>query len=93
MISGRKTWIDADNAYLTRPLTITINLLRDGVPYASQEVRANPNGEWLYRFENLPKYDLNGVAYTYAITEDQVEGYRAPEYDGYDVTNLALIHI
>ena len=87
VISGRKTWIDADNAYLTRPLTITINLLRDGVPYASQEVRANPNGEWLYRFENLPKYDLNGVAYTYAITEDQVEGYRAPEYDGYDVTN------
>ena len=87
VISGRKTWIDADNAYLTRPLTITVNLLRNGVPYASQEVRANPNGEWLYRFENLPKYDLNGAAYTYAITEDPVAGYREPVYDGYDITN------
>ncbi len=86
-VSGRKTWIDGNNDSLTRPLEITINLLQNGVVYAAQTVRANPNGEWLYSFDELPLNDEAGVAYTYAITEDQVEGYRAPEYDGYDVTN------
>ena len=86
-VAGRKTWIDGDNDYLTRPLEITINLLRNGQAYATQQVRANPNGEWLYSFDGLPKYDLNGGEYTYSITEDQVPGYRAPEYDGYNVTN------
>ena len=85
-VAGVKTWIDGDNVSLTRPLTITINLLRDGTEIAERTVRANPNGEWTYDFGLLPRYDENNRAYTYTITEDAVAGYTTL-IDGFNVTN------
>ena len=85
-VAGVKTWVDGDNVSLTRPLTITINLLRDGTEIAERIVRANPNGEWTYDFGLLPRYDENNRAYTYTITEDAVAGYTTV-IDGFNVTN------
>ncbi len=93
VLSGTKTWVDANNAYATRPASITVNLMR-GIPgqaptvYASQVVRANPQGDWIYTFTNLPKYDQNGVQYVYSVTEEAVAGY-TPEYNGMNIVNRA----
>lgn len=92
-LSGTKTWVDANNAYATRPSSITVNLMR-GIPgqtptvYATQVVRANPQGDWIYTFTGLPKYDQNGVEYVYSVTEEAVAGY-TPEYNGMNIVNRA----
>lgn len=93
VLSGTKTWVDANNAYATRPSSITVNLMR-GIPgqtptvYATQVVRANPQGDWIYTFTGLPKYDQNGVEYVYSVTEEAVAGY-TPEYNGMNIVNRA----
>ncbi len=82
-ISGSKTWNDNDNQDGKRPVSITINLLKNGQPLDSKTVTAADN--WSWTFENLAKYE-NGSLITYVITETTVEGYTA-EFNGYDVTN------
>ena len=83
VVSGSKTWDDADNQDNKRPESITINLLANGKKVASKVVTAK-NG-WKWSFTNLPKYE-NGRRIVYTITEEAVEGYTA-KVDGYDVTN------
>ena len=83
VVSGSKTWDDADNQDNKRPESITINLLANGKKVASKVVTAKDG--WKWSFTNLPKYE-NGRRIVYTITEEAVEGYTA-KVDGYDVTN------
>ncbi|MFC4386692.1 Cna B-type domain-containing protein [Gracilibacillus marinus] len=91
-VEGTKTWKD-DNSE-ERPESITVNLLQNGIVFATKEVTAE--NDWTYSFEELPKYDEEGVAYEYTITEHGVPGYKT-EIDGYDIVNtrseLTSVHV
>ncbi|MCT0016797.1 Cna B-type domain-containing protein [Lactococcus lactis subsp. lactis] len=83
-VTGTKTWADDNNASGHRPNSITVNLLANGTKVASKTVTAADN--WAYNFTNLEKYDTNGVAITYTITEDAIPDY-STSYSGNNITN------
>ncbi|MFS0979083.1 Cna B-type domain-containing protein [Enterococcus casseliflavus] len=85
-VSGRKTWNDNDNHFNTRPESITVKLMRNGEKYAEKNVKADKEGNWTYRFDNLPKYDAEGKAYTYTIQEGKVPDYTT-KINGYNLVN------
>lgn len=70
-----------------RPESISISLLQNGEVIDEQEVSAEFN--WTYRFDELPEFDENGVAYDYTVEEEPVDGYEST-VDGYDITNLRV---
>ncbi|MDD6050318.1 MAG: Cna B-type domain-containing protein, partial [Clostridiales bacterium] len=85
-IVGTKTWNDLENAYKTRPETITLRLMADDVEI--QSVEANAEGEWGYTFTKLPVHTTEGEVIVYTITEDAVTGYDTVyAEDSYDITN------
>ncbi|KAF1296903.1 hypothetical protein BAU15_14465 [Enterococcus sp. JM4C] len=84
-VTGSKTWNDADNQDGVRPEAITVNLLADGEKVASQEVKADKEGNWNYSFTNLPKF-ANGQAIVYSVSEEAVANYTTT-YAGFDITN------
>ena len=82
-VSGRKTWVDYDNKYNSRPESITVRLFADGTEGTSKTVTANDNWKWL--FTDLDKYN-SGTEIVYTISEDTVSGYKS-KVTGYNVTN------
>lgn len=84
-VSGAKIWVDYNNKYQTRPDSITIHLLKDGVEIESKKVTAK--NDWNYAFTNLERYKANGEEYVYTITEDTVEGYSTYTDDNYNTIN------
>ena len=84
-ITVTKTWDDADNQDGKRPESIIVNLLANGEIVASQTVKADEAGNWIYTFKDLPKY-ANGKEITYTVTEEAVEGYET-SVDGFNITN------
>ena len=82
-VAGQKTCDDQNNQDGKRPAAITINLLRNGTRMDSRTV-TEADG-WKWSFDGLDRFE-NGQPVTYAITEDQVEGYSSV-ITGYDVTN------
>lgn len=55
------------------PENIDIMLLQSGVDY---EMKTGTAADaWKFSFINLPKYDVDGKVFTYAIKEMQVSGY------------------
>ena len=85
-VAGTKTWDDYNNKFNTRPESITVKLMRNDKEIGDQIVKADHQGNWTYRFDNLPKYDAEGKAYTYAIQEEKVSGYTT-KVNGYDLVN------
>ncbi|MFB5519861.1 Cna B-type domain-containing protein [Enterococcus casseliflavus] len=85
-ISGTKTWNDYDNKFNTRPESITVKLMENDKEIDKQVVKSDNHGNWTYHFDNLPKYDTEGKAYTYTIQEENVPGYTS-EINGYDLVN------
>ena len=85
-VSGRKTWNDNDNQFNTRPENITVKLMRNGEKYAEKNVKSDNHGNWTYRFDNLPKYDAEGKAYTYTIQEGKIPDYTT-KINGYNLVN------
>jgi hypothetical protein len=83
IISGEKTWDDADNQDGKRPESITINLLANGVVVDTKTV-TEADG-WKWSFEGVNKYE-NGEEIVYSITEETVDGYETT-VDGFNVTN------
>ncbi|ENH95980.1 hypothetical protein J416_13124 [Gracilibacillus halophilus YIM-C55.5] len=81
-IEGTKTW--KNDTEQDRPSSIVVVLYQNGEQYTTKKVTAA--NDWHYRFEDLPKYDENGVAYEYTIDEQEVGGYRST-VDGFDITN------
>ena len=89
-ISGTKIWEDNENAYGTRPTSITVNLIQNGTKIASKEVTAAY--DWKYSFTKLRKYDANGKEYTYTITENPVTNYDT-SVSGYNITNTLKLSL
>lgn len=85
-VSGTKTWNDYDNKFNTRPESITVKLIQNDKEIDKQVVKSDNHGNWTYRFDNLPKYDAEGKAYTYKIQEENVPEYIS-EINGYDLVN------
>ncbi len=87
-IEGSKVWKDHDNWGGMRPESITVNLYADGEKVGSQVVKAeqaDENGNWIFRFSDLPKYK-DGKGITYTINEEPVKWY-TPEVNGTTITN------
>lgn len=74
-IKGEKFWKDNNNID-NRPESITLHLTQNGDRIAEQVVKPNADGKWLYSFADLEKYDAQGLAYNYTISEDAVFGYQ-----------------
>ncbi len=84
-ISGQKIWGDGENKNKTRPESIVVKLMQDGVEYAVKSVTESDN--WSYTFENVPVYRNNaGDQYEYSIEEEPVNGY-ITRYDGNNIIN------
>ena len=95
-ISGTKTWNDIGNKFNTRPGSITVNLLADGEEVKDVTIKPDGNGDWKYKFENLPKYNSKGQVINYTISEDRVNNYNYPPTyteteNGYDIENSTNI--
>ncbi|SES30675.1 Cna B-type domain-containing protein [Salisediminibacterium halotolerans] len=82
-VRGKKTWLDEDES--NRPEEIEVNLEQNGEVIDKQEVTAEDS--WTYVFNELAKYDDEGEAYSYSVSEEVVEGYET-DVDGYDITNV-----
>ncbi len=84
-ISGEKTWNDEWNRYSTRPESVIIKLLQDGIEYRRCEVTGDNN--WKYKFEDVPIYKNDNLEeYEYTVEEVKVPGYD-DTYNGCNVTN------
>ena len=82
-VKGTKTWEDNNNQDGKRPDRITVNLLADGAPVATQEVTETDG--WTYTFKDLPKFK-EGKEIVYTITENTVDNY-VTKIDGFNITN------
>ena len=85
-IEGEKTWADANNQDGKRPEKITVNLLADGETYKTQEITPDAEGNWTYKFEQVPEIKADGTKIVYTVNEEAVTGYETA-VDGYNITN------
>ena len=84
-ISGNKIWKDNDNIANTRPDSITVYLLANGVRIDSQVV--TKENQWKYSFKNLNKYD-QGREIQYTVEEKPVSMYESSNVENsYDIVN------
>ncbi len=89
-VQGIKIWHDSDNAYGTRPESITVKLLANGNVIKEKRVKADENGDWKFVFEDLEEYDSEGVKIEYTINERAVPRY-LPEIKGTTIINTLLV--
>lgn len=87
IIEGEKTWKDKGMEQY-RPDYITVNLYSKEVskPVETLQVKPDKDGNWLYTFDNLPKYDENLIEIEYFIEEEQVDSYES-KVNGYNIEN------
>ena len=70
-ITGTKTWKDGGRTH-TNSADIVLTLKRKSAKQGSAEETVNATPAWngnTYRYDNLDKYDADGYAYTYTVTE------------------------
>lgn len=85
-VSGEKIWEDENNKYQKRPNSITINLFKNGKKLDVKTVSKGENGSWIFKFDQLEKYDEAGELINYTISEEIVEGYTS-SIEGTTITN------
>ncbi|MBQ3278925.1 MAG: Cna B-type domain-containing protein, partial [Clostridia bacterium] len=73
-----KIWNDGNNRDGSRPASITVRLLANGVEVASAQVMAQSG--WVYIFTGMPKFDDEGKTITYTVLEDAVARYKTDIY-------------
>ena len=84
-VSGQKTWIDEENKNNTRPESIVVKLMQDGVEYTKKIVTESDN--WSYTFEDIPAYRNNEKEeYEYTVVEEPVSRYTT-RYEGNNIIN------
>lgn len=93
-VSGTKTWHDAQRTGRPADLTLTLHQKLDGseedwaVVENAEPVWTNQEYDvWSYSYDNLPKYDADGVLYLYKVEETVPDGYdgvRSPAADPED---------
>ena len=86
-IRGRKVWEDKNDIYGERPCSIIINLMADGKKVDSKEVRAQDN--WIYYFDNMPRYNSKGKEIKYTFSYDEVANYETKVY-GYNIISTYI---
>ena len=69
-ITVYKEWIDYDNAYEKRPVSIRLEV-KDGETVVNSAV-VTKDEEWSATFVDLPKYDDNGQEIKYTVDEEEV---------------------
>lgn len=86
-LTGTKTWVDNDNAYHTRPGSLTLILERktdtesnwtnvsDIYSPTWTDSDTGDTNIWTYTYAGLPSCDANGAEYTYRVREDVPDGY------------------
>ncbi len=74
-----KFWEDHDNEAGTRPDSVTIKLLADGVD-TDKTLVLSENASWIGEFTDLNEYK-DGKKISYTVEEDDIEGY-TPEITG-----------
>ena len=88
-----KEWKNSNDLNATPPLSVVVNLFKNGVKIVSKQITSTDN--WTYVFENLLKYTVTGDKINYTVTEDEVNGYKTEitgtAEDGYKVTNTAKL--
>ena len=72
-VSVEKVWADEENKLGVRPVSVTVELYRNGEK--RDEVVLNTGNTWKHTFSELPAFDENGVTYTYTVKELPVTGY------------------
>ena len=95
--SATKAWSDYNNAFGTRPESLTLTLQRVVSGGTSQQVedaltptvvKNDQNNQWTYTWSDLPKYDADGNQYTYSVVENSVpDGYDKSGDYGNSITN------
>ena len=90
-VSVEKNWDDWDNALDTRPESITVTLLANGVATDSTAV-LNEHNEWKYTFENLKASNPAVGLIEYSVQEAGVPQHYTAAYsgnmaDGFMITN------
>lgn len=86
-IRGRKVWEDKNNIYGERPSSIVINLIADGKKVDSKKVTAEDN--WIYYFDNMPRYDSKGKEIKYTLSHDEVADYETRVF-GYNIISTYI---
>ena len=96
-VSVSKQWNDAGDKDQLRPDSIVVELYRDGAYVGYQTVAPDADGNWNAGFQNLPKYDASGRAYSYEVRERKVEGYASAVSgsvdDGFVITNTRCVSV
>ncbi|MCL2654821.1 MAG: Cna B-type domain-containing protein, partial [Coriobacteriia bacterium] len=66
-----KQWVDGNNASSSRPTSVVLTLLQDGVPYGLPAIVSGTGNSWDYTFNDLPKYSPvdSSHLYTYSAQE------------------------
>ena len=97
-----KIWVDNHDGWGKRPASVTIQLMQNGSLYKTlklqkdggflekiwQAVTGQVDNQWSYTFENLPKYDENGVRYVYTVKEVTPDDYEVSyDQEKFEITN------
>ncbi|MFH5810604.1 Cna B-type domain-containing protein [Companilactobacillus sp. FL22-1] len=84
-IMGHKIWKVPSGTAIPEKIVVDLNC--NGKKKDSQTVTKDTN--WSYVFYNLPKYDENGDAYHYTVSEEPVDGFIAiTDPTNYDIKNV-----
>lgn len=86
-----KQWVDSENAYNTRPASVTVKLLADSVD-TGETLTLNATNGWKDTFNNLDKYSYKDdgsvdKGITYTVKEDNVDSKYTASVNGSIVTN------
>ena len=75
-IKVTKVWDDNNNSARKRPEKVTLVLTGDAKTYKQELTAENADklnsNNWIYTFNNLPKYDVNGNEIQYELSEENL---------------------
>lgn len=91
--TATKVWDDSSNAYSTRPASVSLQLMRNGVAYGDAATVTGAGDSWTHEWTGLPKTDADGTDYTYAVDETTVSAGYAKTVAGTTVTNKLMTAI
>ena len=85
-IEAIKDWQDYNNKYNKRPEGVIFTLLRDGIS-TGMSLTPSMTNEWKVLFENLRKFNPQGMEYIYSIVENNVMYYKLAQEGFLNGTN------
>jgi uncharacterized repeat protein (TIGR01451 family) len=97
-VAGSKVWEDQDDFFGLRPDSIEVDLYQNSgtepfrsITVTNTDVDPENDNIWHFKFEDLPEYDENNVAYIYTLGEQPLVSIDyEPNVDGNTITNTLL---